>query len=83
MKIFLLFSIVIIAILYIGRGFYYSAKRNLIKNKNAWSGKDLKINYSSSRGFSESKGTNFLKLIADESKIYLEDQSKKDEDETK
>ena len=84
MKIFLIFSIIIITILLIGRNIIYSAKRNLFKDQAAWSGKDIKIKYTSSRDFSESnESDNYLKMIADESKIYLEDQSIKKEDETK
>ena len=81
MKIFLLFTIIIIVILLIGRNFIYSAKRNLFKDHEAWSGKDLKIKYNSSKEGSESKeNDNYLKMIADESKIYLEDQSLRKED---
>ena len=78
MKIFFLFSIITIVILFIGRNFIYSAKRNLFKDQSAWSGKDIKIKYNTSSNVSEKKGNdNYLKIIADESKIYLEDQSPK------
>ena len=81
MKIFFIFSIIIIAILLIGRDIIYSAKRNLFKDQAAWSGKDIKIKYTNSKEVSESKeNDNFLKIIADESKVYLEDQSKKQKD---
>tara|TARA_B100000965_G_scaffold339609_1_gene307349 strand:- start:1255 stop:1509 length:255 start_codon:yes stop_codon:yes gene_type:complete len=84
MKIFLLFSIIVIVILLISRDFIYSAKRNLFKDHAAWSGKDLKIKYKSSGEASESEGNdNYLKMIADESKIYLEAQSKKKEEKAK
>ena len=80
MKIFLLFSIILIAIVLIGRDFIYSAKKNLFKDHAAWSGKDIKIKYKTSE-VSESKANeNYLKKIAYESKIYLEDQSNKKED---
>ena len=80
MKIFLLFSIILIAIVLIGRDFIYSAKKNLFKDHAAWSGKDIKIKYKTSE-VSESKANeNYLKMIANESKIYLEDQSNKKED---
>ena len=83
MEIFILFSIIIITIFFIGKNFFYSAKRNLFKDLSAWSGKDIKINYNTSREVPKSTGRdNFLKIIADESKLYLEDQSKKKEDET-
>ena len=84
MKIFLLISIFIIAILLIGRDFISSAKRNLFKDQAAWSGKDIKIKYNASIQDSESKeNENYLKMIADESKSYLEDQSIKKEDDNK
>tara|TARA_B100000945_G_scaffold137356_1_gene109684 strand:+ start:373 stop:627 length:255 start_codon:yes stop_codon:yes gene_type:complete len=81
MKIFLIFSLIIIVILWIGRDFIYAAKRNLFKDQAAWSGKDIKIKYTESREVSEQKGNdNYLEMIAKESKIYLEDQSEKDKD---
>ncbi len=82
MKIFLIISIFIIAILWFGRDFIYSAKRNLFKDQAAWSGKDLKIKYRSSKEISQSsENDNYLKIIADESKNYLEDESKRKDDE--
>ena len=84
MKIFLLSSIFIIGILLISRNLFYSAKKNLFKDLAAWSGKDNKIKYNSSREVSESKGNdNYLEIIANESKLYLEGQSKRKENETK
>ena len=79
MKIFVLLSIIIIAILFISKKLFYSAKTNLFKDQAAWSGKEIKIKYRKSKNVSDSNGNdNFLKIIADESKIYLEDQSKKE-----
>ena len=79
MRILLLLSIFLLAILFIGKKIYYSVKRNLFKDQTAWSGKDITITYNKSKEITESKETdNYLKIIADESKIYLEDQSKKD-----
>ncbi len=84
MKIFFLLSIIIIVVLLVSRSFIYSAKRNLFKDQAAWSGKDIKIKHRNSREVTEStKNDNFLKIIADESKVYLEKQSKKEKDETK
>ena len=80
MKILLLFSIIIIAALFIGKKILYSAKKNLFKDQAAWSGKDIKITYNKSREISESKGKdNYLKMVADESKIYLDDQYREEE----
>ena len=84
MKIFLLFLIVIIVIFLIGRDLIYAAKRNLLKDQAAWSGKDIKIKYTNSRKVSGSTNNdNFLKIIADESEVYLEDQEKEKENESK
>ena len=81
MKIFFLLTIIIIVVLLISRSFIYSAKRNLFKDQAAWSGKDIKIKYNTSIEISDSKkNDNYLKIIADESKIYLEDQSQKESD---
>ena len=80
MKIFILFSAVIIAIILISRDFISSAKRNLFKDQAAWSGKDIKIKYHNSGEVSKSKeNDNYLKMIAEESKTYLEAQSKEKE----
>ncbi len=65
----------------ISKKFYYSAKRNLFKDQAAWSGKEIKINYNKSNQIKDSKGNNnFLKSIAEQSKIYLEDHSSKEEE---
>ena len=79
MKIFIPLSILIIAILLFGKKVFHSAKRNLFKDQAAWSGKDIKIKYSKSKNVSESKiNDNYLKIIADESKLYLDDQLQKE-----
>ena len=84
MRIFLIFLIIILIIYLIFKFFFHSAKRNLFKDHAAWSGKDIKIKYNTSKGISESnKNENYLKMIADESKIYLEDQYLKKNNETK
>ena len=80
MKIFFLISIIILAIFFVFKKVYYSAKRNLFKDQAAWSSNNIKIKYSNSKENSSSKSNdNYLKIIADESKIYLEDQSRKEE----
>ena len=81
MEIFLLLSIIIIAIFFTVKKVLYSAKRNLFKDQESWSGKDINIKYSNSKQITDSKNNdNFLKIIAEESKFYLEDQSKKEEE---
>ena len=84
MMIFLLFSILLFSILLISRGLISSAKRNLFKDQAAWSGEDIKIKYSSKRKPSETKeNDNILEMIANESQIFLEEQLRKEKDETK
>ncbi len=80
MRMVLLLSIFILALFLIGKKIFYLAKRNLFKDQEAWSGKDIKIKYSNSKEIIESKGIdNYLKIIADESKVYLEDHYKEEE----
>ena len=77
----LFLSIFILYIFFIGKKIFYSAKRNLFKDQAAWSGKEIKINYNKSNQIKDSKGNNnFLKSIAEQSKIYLEDHSSKEEE---
>ena len=79
MKIFILL-LIILGISLICSDFISSAKRNLFKNQAAWSGKDIKIKYNTSKEVSTTrKNDNYLKMIAEESKTYLEDQSKEKE----
>ena len=81
MKIFLLVSIIILMTIFIIKQIFYSAKRNLFKDQAAWSGKDITIKYRNSKEIAESKGIdNYLKIIADESKVYLDEQSKEKEE---
>ncbi len=77
MEIFILLSIIILGFFLVVKNVLYSAKRNLFKDQAAWSGKDINIKYSNSKESPSSKrNDNYLKTIAEESKLYLEDQSK-------
>ena len=79
MEIFLLLSIIILTIFFVLKKVFYSAKRNLFKDQAEWFSKDIKIKYSKSNEISTlKKHDNYLKIIADESKFFLEEQSKKD-----
>ena len=81
MKIFLIFSIFILAFIFIGKKVFYSAKRNLFKDQVSWSNKDIIIKYRKSKEIKDSKDNdNYLKVIADESKVYLDEQSKEMEE---
>ena len=82
MKIFLLLSLFILAIFLIVKNFFHTAKRNLFKDQAAWSGKDISIKHNYSKKISDFKSNdNYLKIIADESKLYLEDQLNQEESE--
>ncbi len=77
MKIFFLLSIIILVFYFVVKNIFYSAKRNLFKDQEAWSGKDIHIKHSNSKEIPGSKrNDNYLNIIAEESKLYLEDQSK-------
>ena len=79
MEILLLLSIISLSIFFVVKKVFYSAKRNLFKDQAAWSGKDINIKYNKSKEISESKiNENYLRIIAEESKLYLEDQSKQE-----
>ena len=79
MKIFLLLSIIILTIFFVFRKVFYSAKRNLLKDQAEWFSKDIKIKYNKSKELSAlNKQDNYLKIIAEESKSYLEEQLKQD-----
>ncbi len=81
MEILLLLSLVILGIFIIVKKIFYSAKRNLFKDQAAWSGNEIKINYSNSKEtLGSNKNDNYLKIIAEESKVYLENQSKHEEE---
>ncbi len=81
MRLILLLSIFILAIFIIGKKIFYLAKRNLFKDQAAWSGNDITIKYRNSKKIADSKGIdNYLKIISDESKVYLEGQSKEEEE---
>ena len=79
MEIFLLLSIIILTIFFVFKKVFYSAKRNLFKDQAEWFSKDIKIKYNKSKEISVSnKHDNYLKIIADESKFYLEEETKQD-----
>ena len=79
MRIFLLLSLIILTIFFVFKNVFYSAKRNLFKDQAEWFSKDIKIKYSKYKENSTSdKHDNYLKIIADESKLYLEEQSNQD-----
>ena len=79
MRIFLLLSLIILTIFFVCKRVFYSAKRNLFKDQAEWFSKDIKIKYRKSKEISTSdKHDNYLKIIADESKYYLEEQSNQD-----
>ncbi len=78
MEIFLILSTIFLGVYFVKK-ILYSAKTNLFKDQAAWSGKEINIKYSKAKGISESKrNDNYLKIIADESDLYLEDQSKQE-----
>ena len=81
MKISLILFIFILGFIFIGKKVFYSAKINLFKDQASWSNKDIIIKYRNSKGIKDKKeNDNYLKVIADESKVYLDQQSKEKEE---
>ncbi len=79
MKIFLLTCLVLLAIFFLLNKIFYSARKNLFKGQESWSGKDIKIKYNKKdESCKSNKKGNYLEMIADESEIYLDEQSKKE-----
>ena len=79
MKIFLLLSLIILMIYFVFKNVFDSAKRNLFKDQAEWFSKDIKIKHSKSKEISAlKKHDNYLKIISEESKVYLEEQSNQD-----
>ena len=75
MKIFILISLFIFGFFIFIRKVFTSAKRNLFKDQAAWSNKEIKIKYTKSKENSETNiNENFLNIIAEESKVFLQDQ---------
>ena len=75
MKIFLIICLVIYFIFFILKKFFSSAQSNLFKDKVAWSNKEIIIKHNKSKVISESnKDDNYLQKIAEESKLFLEDE---------
>ena len=80
MKIFLILFIFILAFIFIGKKVFSSVKSNLFKDQASWSNKDIIIKYRNSKEIKGKKEIdNYLKVIADESKVYLDEQSKEKE----
>ncbi len=81
MLIFLFTFLSVLIILFLGKKVIYSAKRNLFKDQEVWSSKEIIIKH---KNLNESKETvkksNYLEMIADESKLYLDEQSNKEND---
>tara|TARA_B100000965_G_scaffold320310_1_gene281339 strand:- start:748 stop:993 length:246 start_codon:yes stop_codon:yes gene_type:complete len=81
MEIFLFICIIILTVFFLVKKVFYSAKSNLFKDQAAWSGKEIKIKYNKKKETSDLKNNNnYLKMVADESKLYLEDQSIQEEE---
>ncbi len=81
MRMVLILSIFILAIFLISKKIIYLAKINLFKDQAAWSNKNIKIKYSNAEETPKTiEIDNYLKIISDESKLYLEDQSNEEEE---
>ncbi len=79
MQLLILVSLIIVFLLIFLRKAISFFKSNLIRDQRSWSGKDIKINRKDfngeNRSSSDNKKNNYLKVIAEESKIFLDEQS--------
>tara|TARA_Y100001968_G_scaffold295115_1_gene302256 strand:- start:800 stop:1042 length:243 start_codon:yes stop_codon:yes gene_type:complete len=79
MKILLPILFFFLVIFILIKKVYLSAKTNLFKDHASWSNKEIKIKYNKSKVASESKNNyNYLQKIAEESEVFLEDQTNRE-----
>ena len=79
MQLLILVSFIILFFFIISKRAISFLKSNLVKDQRTWSGKDIKINRKdinpNNRSSSSNTKNNYLELIAEESKIFLDEQS--------
>ena len=79
MKLLIIFSLIIIFSFIISKKAISFFKLNFVRDQRAWSGKDIKINHKNPNGnittSSNAINNNYLEIIAEESKIFLDEQS--------
>ena len=79
MQLLILISLIIVFLFIFAKKAISFFKLNLVRDQRAWSGKDIKINrknLSFDNITSPDKiKNNYLKVIAEESKIFLDEQS--------
>ena len=78
MQLLILVSLIIIFLFIILKKAISFFKLNLVKDQRAWSGKNIKIKRNNpnenNRTSSNNIKNNYLKVIAEESKIFLDEQ---------
>ena len=79
MKLLIVVSLIIVFLFTVLEKAITYFKSNLFRDHRAWSGKDIKINRqdlnADKRNLSSNIKTNYLNVIAEESKIFLDKQS--------
>ena len=79
MQLLIIVSLIILFLFVVLKKAISFFKENLVKGQRSWSGKDIKINYkdlkTKNRTSSDNIKNNYLEVIADESKIFLDEQS--------
>lgn len=79
MKLLIVISLIIVVLFIVSKKVISFFKLNLVRDQRAWSGKDIKINRKDLNGDNRTSSNNiknnYLEIIADESKIYLDEQS--------
>ncbi len=79
MQLLILVSFIILFLFIISKRAISFLKSNLVKDQRAWSGKDIKINHKDLNGNSITSSNtiknNYLQVIAEQSKTFLDEQS--------
>ncbi len=76
MQLLILVILIIVFLFIVSKKAISFFKVNLLRNQRAWSSKDIKINRKDpNNNLSGNTKNNYLKVIADESKIFLDEQS--------
>ena len=79
MQLLIFFSLIIVFLFIVSRKAISFFRLNFVRDQRAWSGQDIKINRKDLTGVNSTSSNtiknNYSEIIADESKVFLEEQS--------
>ena len=80
MKILLLTLLILSIMIFVGKKIIIFISKNLFKGQEMWSGKKMKIKHNKTTdSFNSENSQNYLELIADESDLFLDEESKNED----